>query len=243
MELSSRQIREMKCIDYIAYVHDILDKELDACSGIKQDIGEFNNEIYYHNVMDIRWKGNIHFEVCTNKGNGWYYVTRNGQEISLTYHFGKVTERVINNMQMLINDVERGRYNSKKTLTEQALQLVDERGLTSYMNHTKWKELFGDIYANMKNILISYKTLFDEKEPTDEWIFNSDESIRHIKTVAIEWFKINPKCVEFCVQERSSKVDTRTYSVEDELVEILKKYNIPYEYLKDEKVYMIYGYK
>ena len=243
MELSIRQINDMKCRDYIDLVQNILDEKLNTCSGIKQEACVFDESVYYHKVVDIRWKGDIHFEVSTSKGNGWYYVSRNGQTISSTYHFGKVNEATIRGMQRLINDIVNGRYDNKKTLSEEVLAIVEKRGLTSYMNKTKWKELLKDIADNVRKINISYKIFFEEREPEDYWEFSGDEYIEYINTIEIEWMKINPVYIEYGASYKLLGDEIITHSVEEDLVTILKKHNIPYEYLEDEKVYMVYGYK
>jgi len=243
MEISKKQMEEMDRNAYIAMVHEILDRELNSCSGTKQAFTMPEEGSYFCKVVDIRWKGNIHFEAEAAKGNGWYFVSRDNQKISNLYHFYKINDRTVTDMQQLINDIESGRYNRKKTLSEQIRAIVEERGLTGYMNATKWKELLDGIGTGLRKLSIMYKTLFDENEPDVFWSLAGDEYIEYINTAVIEWMKINPVSVE---RERQGillddKVQVR--SLESELIALLKKYHIPYEYVESEKVYIIYGYK
>lgn len=146
-------------------------------------------------------------------------------------------------MQQLINDIESGRYHSKKTLKEQIMETVEKRGLTGYMNTTKWEELLDGIRKNLKEIPLMYKTLFDEDEPKDFWTLAGDEDLEFMNTALIEWMKINPIRMEYEYQGALLENKVRVYDLEPELIAVLKKYNIPYEYLEDEKIYIIYGYK
>lgn len=243
MEISKKQIKDMERNRYINMVYEVLDKELNIYSGIKQAFTMFEEDVYYCKVIDIRWKGDIHFEVETSKGNGWYFVSRDKQVISNLYHFYKIDDRTVTHMQQLINDIENGRYNRMKTLREKIVTIVEERGLTGCMNATKWKELLNEIETNLREIPFMYKTLFDENEPKYFWTLAGDEHIKHINTAVIEWMKINPVYVKRVYQGALLDDKIQVYSLESELVSILKKYNIPYEYAENEKVYIIYGYK
>lgn len=243
MEISKKQIKEMERNAYINMVSEILDRKLNIYSGTKQKFTVFEESAYFYKVVDIRWKGDIHFEVETSKGYGWYFVSRDKQRISNLYHFNKIDDNVIIRMQQLIQDIENGRYNGKQTLKEQIVAVVEKRGLTGYMNATKWKELINEIGTNLREISFMYKTLFDENEPQYFWSLAGDEYIQHMNTAVIEWIKINPIHTEYEHQGALLADKIHTHSLESELVSILKKYNIPYEYVKDEKVYIIYGYK
>lgn len=243
MQISQKQIKEMEHNTYINIVSEILDKELNIYSGTKQKLTVHEEGACFCKVVDIRWKGDIHFEAETSKCNGWYFVSRDKQRISNLYHFNKIDDSVITRMQQLINDIESGRYNSKKTLKEQIAEIVEKRGLTGYMNATKWKELINEIGINLREISFIYKTLLDENEPQYFWTMNGDEYIEYMNTAVIEWIKINPVHIEHAHRGAllDDKIEVR--SLESQLVSILKEYNIPYEYAEDEKVYIIYGYK
>ncbi len=240
--ISHKQIKEMERDAYLQLVHEILDRELNVYSGAKQEC-ERPKDAYFYKVMDIRWKGGIHFEVSASKGNGWYLVSRDHQAISNFYHFHKPDENAIRCMQHLINDIESGRYHSKKTLQEQILAAVEERRLTGYMNTTKWKELFYEIGTNLRQIPLMYKTLFDESEPKCFWTFSGDEDIEYINTAVIEWMKIKPEYVERDYRGALLEDKFQVYSLESELISAFRKHHIPYAYLEREKAYIVYGYR
>lgn len=236
-------MKEMERNTYINFVSEILDKELKVYSGTKQKITVFEEASWFCKVIDIRWKGDIHFEAETSKYNGWYFVSRDKQRISNLYHFNKIDDSLITHMQQLINDIESGRYNSKKTLKEQIAEIVEKRGLTGYMNATKWKELLNEIETNLREISLMYKTLLDDNEPQYFWTLYGDEYIEYMNTAVIEWMKIKPVHIEYVHRGALLDDEIKVHSLESELVSILKKYSIPYEYAEDEKVYIIYGYK
>lgn len=233
-------------MDRTAYVHlvsEILDKSLNIHSGTKQEFAASEEGAHFSRVIDIRWKGSIHFEAVTAKGYGWYFVSRDKQRISNLYHFRKVDDGTIARMQQLINDVESGRYDSKKTLKEQIAETVEKHGLTGYMNTTKWRELINEFKTSPIEISFMYKILFDKNEPEHFWSLPGDEYIEHMDTALIEWLKINPVHTEY--EHRGALLDDkiRTFSLESELIAMLKKHHIPYEYAEDENIYIVYGYK
>ncbi len=227
---------------YMKMVHKMLDEKLNPYSGVKQEFAGFENGAYFCRVMDIRWKGGIHFEAEASTGNGWYFVSRDNQKISNLYWFWKIDDRTVTGMQRLINDIESGRYHGKKTLREQVAAIVEKRGLTGYMNATKWRELLNELGTNLREISFMYKTLFDENEPKDYWSLAGDEEIEYINTAVIEWMKINPVHVEREHQGALLDDKIHVYSLESKLLSILEKYSIPYEYMENEKAYIVYGY-
>ncbi len=66
-------------------------------------------------------------------------------------------------MQRIIDEIENGKYNNKRTEKEKIKQVVEERNLTSFMNNTKWKELIDSIMEKMRGIPIKYKTFLMKK--------------------------------------------------------------------------------
>ncbi|XVG96510.1 DUF6678 family protein [Eubacteriales bacterium KG125] len=78
-------------------------------------------------------------------------------------------------MQYIIDEIENGKYNNKRTEKEKIKQVVEERNLTFFMNNTKWKELIDSIMEKMRGIPIKYKTVFDEEEPSMYWTIDADE--------------------------------------------------------------------
>lgn len=89
-------------------------------------------------------------------------------------------------MQRMIDEIESGKYNNKKTEKEKVKTIVEERNLTSFMNHTKWKELIDSIMDEMREITIKYKTVFAEEEPDMYWTLDSDELFSHMNMMMLK---------------------------------------------------------
>lgn len=140
-----------------------------------------------------------------------------------------------------------------KTVTEnfkkQALSIVQQRNLCSYMNDTKWNELrwamLNDMPFPPPYIM---KTLFEtecyeEKNFQEDTYFNGDwydgfaysESFKG--NFSIEWIKVRPRMLK----HRGRLIAPEVIDESAEFEDVLRKYNIPYE--KQNDVYCIYGYK
>lgn len=121
---------------------------------------------------------------------------------------------------------------------EQAQKIITSRGLCSYMNRTKWRELITAIRAEMPvpppyqfkfltssgepempGKLYHWGNWNDEGFPTEEFYFN------------IEWLRILPIC----------SIPGKQIDEAAALEAILARYHIPYE--RDQNCYTIYGYK
>lgn len=132
------------------------------------------------------------------------------------------------------------------------LKYISENGLTSYMNNTKWNELI-----NALNNEISFSPPYEVQFLFDSQDYSTgfykaieekslqyaecydNETFNNQEYFLIEWLKIHPKYYERIGGQLYYKIVE--HSCESELIEILKKYNIPYEYKNE--VYTIYGYK
>lgn len=176
----------------IEEIKDYLKANLNTYSGVIQENVIDNSDSYWKKVFDIRWHGNVHFVFyCNSAGRpGFYHVERDDKGISSFYWVRKLKEDTTIFMQHLINDIESGRYNRKKTLSESIRCEVEKRGLTGYMNTTKWKELIGELEEH-RNLPFMYKTLFDAVEPKYYWTIKGDEDIAYMNCAVIEWMKIN----------------------------------------------------
>ena len=226
-------------------LYDILRKVLDIRSG-KLLNTDTQNENYWKTVFDAEWKGNLHFSVVMsefNRGLGQYYVTRDGQLISPTYTFSKADDTLFRKMQRLIDDVENGKFSNKKTMKERISSYVEKKGLVSYMNNTKWCELFEDLNKNMKHIEIQYKTIFDEKAPDEYWELYGDEELRYISFAQLHWLKMKHVITQYRHIGALLPPEVESFDKKDELLQILRKYNIPYEYDENEQAFIIIGYK
>jgi len=160
----------------------------------------------------------------------------------------------------------------KKSRKEVVIEVVERRGLVSFMNTTKWKELKKAVIEEMPfNPPYHWKLIswgdVDKGHPDakDEnyWDFTTKSSSYSGEDIwadkytpedhlswdcfatpfwAIEWIRVVPKKQEIhrgrLVEPKISKVlDDAT----DQFVEILERYNIPYE--EENGVYTIYGYR
>ena len=67
-------------------------------------------------VYNLKWKRNIEFLLFgyENSGSGWYYILKNNEQISPTYHYSEINDIFLKNLQRIIDDIENGKYNKKK---------------------------------------------------------------------------------------------------------------------------------
>ena len=196
-------------------------------------------------VYNLKWKRNIEFLLFgyENSGSGWYYILKNNEQISPTYHYYEINDIFLQNLQRIIDDIESGKYNNKKTPSEKIRLIVEERGLYSLMNNTKWKELITAIKEKISDIPIKYKTLFEEEAPTYYWTMAGDEYFEYLNMVSIEWFRISCEIKEIKHRGRLIEDKLIIYDKKAEIYEILKNFTIPYEYDEIEHAFVIYGYK
>lgn len=178
-----------------------------------------------------------------NSCSGWYYILKNNEQISPTYHYSEINDIFLKNLQRIIDDIESGKYNNKKTPSEKIRLIVEERGLYSLMNNTKWKELITAIKEKIPDIPIKYKILFEEEAPTYYWTMAGDEHFEYLNMKSIEWFRISCEIKE--IKHRGKLIEDKLiiYDKRAEIYEILKNFNIPYEYDEIENAFVVYGYK
>jgi len=221
-------------------IHNILCEKLNPRSGvIKISISNDEDRIYF----DISWKRDFHFIVTGCVHYGWYYVQRDKQRISLSYVYQEIDDRALSVMQHIIDEIENGKYNNKKTEKEKIKQVIEKRNLTSFMNNTKWKELIDSIMENMRDIPIQYKTFFDEETPSVYWTIDSDEHFFHMNMSSVEWFKIRSKFEKVLDQGRLIEPKICVTNKKSEIECMLNKFSIPYEYDDIEKCFIIFGYR
>ncbi len=61
-----------------------------------------------------------------NNRSGWYYILKNNEQISLTYHYSEINDIFFQKLQKIIDDIESGKYNNKKTPSEKIRMIVEE---------------------------------------------------------------------------------------------------------------------
>ena len=131
--------------------------------------------------------------------------------------------------------------------SESHLQFVQETGLTSYMNNTKWDKIFNIIRSiketTDRDIPIMYKCTFEAENPIHYWSVNGDEYLHKSMYKYIEWLKIQP-IVCNCEYRRRLIEPKYTYcDYTSLLLEQMNVANLHYESLQQEHAYVIYGYR
>lgn len=216
-------------------------KTVDFKNGVVQEIGEdkFNNGI----VLDIRWKKDVHFILYINRyaGKCLYYVLRNGEQVSNCYYPKINDEKYLHSIQHLVNEIENGDFDHKKTESEQIAEIIRERNLTACMNNTKWKEFIKAINEEMPVLIpCDYLTLFGSGP---FFVNGFDDEHLGYKLKAIEWVKVKPKFYISKYKGILVEDDKELCDVEQEFLYLMDKYSIPYEYDSESEIYVIYGYK
>lgn len=222
--------------EIIKFIRD----NIDFKSGVFQAIdGE-------KRLIDVAWKHNVHYIVDCFNGILWDYVTRNGEQVSLQgTTTKKPDEEWLKHTQKLVNQIENGDFNHKKTRSDEIAEIIQKRNLTSYMNNTKWREFVHAMDKEM-SVAVPYdlKTLFEDShyEYIDE-TFYDDESFNYYDFKSIEWVKVKPKFHESIHRGMLIPDEEIPYDVTEEFIGLMKKYSIPCEYDEINEVYIIYGYK
>lgn len=196
-------------------------------------------------LIDVAWKHNVHYIVDYFNGILWDCVTRNGEQVSLQgTTTKKPDEEWLKQTQKLVNQIENGDFNHKKTRSDEIAEIIQKRNLTSYMNNTKWREFVHAMDEEM-SVAVPYdlKTLFEDSHDGFFDTFYDDESFNYYDFKSIEWVKVKPVFSEYKFRGMLIPDEETAFDVEDEFIMLMKKYSIPYEYDNENKVYIIYGYK
>ena len=79
-------------------------------------------------LYNLKWKGNIEFLLYGHGNNrsGWYYILKNNEQISPTYHYSEINDIFLQKLQKIIDDIESGKYNSE-LLTTNTLRVLESR--------------------------------------------------------------------------------------------------------------------
>lgn len=226
-------------------LYDILCDKLNFRNGIVQEQSPEDSN-YYQTALDVVWKNDIHFivvEALFRHNYGYYGVMRNNQNLSQEIYFTKIDTFLFKSMQGIIDDIECGKYNNKKTFSEKIRTFVEQKSLVSYMNNTKWHELFNAIGEKIPDIKLQYKTLFEENAPNEYWEYSGDEELPYMNFVTIEWLKINSIIMNYTHIGILIPPKIQIYDKKQELIKIFEQYHIPYEYNENKHIFITYGYK
>ncbi len=219
---------------------EVLEK-IDFKNGVVQEVNEEKFNSGY--VLDVRWKKDVHFILYVNRwaAKCLYYVARNGEQVSSGYYNKKCEEKFFESVQQLVNEIDNGDFDHKRTESERIAEIIKERNLTGCMNNTKWKEFIKAINEEMSVLIpCNYLTLFGSGP---FFIDGFDDEHLGYKLKAIEWVKVKPK---FYISKHRGRLlddEKELCDVEQEFLNLMSKYSIPYEYDSENEIYTIYGYK
>ncbi len=195
-------------------------------------------------IINVKWKHNVHYIVDCFNGILWYYITRNGEDVSPTYTTHKCDDMLFKSIQHLVNDIENGRFNHKKTHSERVMEVISERNLVGYMNNTKWREFVHAMDEEMPcNVPFELKNLFEDDHFELYDRFYDSECFNNYDFKSIEWVKVKPKFCDSIHRGMLIPDEKIPHDFTEEFLNLMKKYSIPYEYDETEDVYIIYGYK
>jgi len=225
---------------------EILER-IDFKDGVVQEIMDetMENQQVFEQVLDVRWKGNIHFVLQMHQQNwGWYYAEKNGECISSIYRVSNFNESFYRRVQHFVEEINRGDLNNKRTVSEKIAEIIEKRQLTSYMNDTKWKEFLQLMTEEMSmKIPYAFHTLFDLDNTNDDFYDTCycQECFNNYHFKSLEWVRVQTKFVERKHRGRLIDDEESFFDLEDEFIEKIKKYSIPYE--AENGIYTIYGYR
>lgn len=233
--------------EYALHTREFLINKLDFLDGEVQKFIPTDNKDHTGVVaMDVRWKSGVHFIIYQTLWRGYYYAMRNNEQISHTFLIRKLKEDLPIDIQRFIHDINNGRYDHKPTPRELHLKYIQEKGLTGYMNNTKWDKIFNIIRAieeeTGKDIPIMYKYI-DMEAPVYYWSIRGDEDLYKNMYKYIEWLKIQPVACDYEYQGRLIEPKYTYYDHTSLFLEKMNAAHLHYEYLQHEKAYIIYGYR
>lgn len=224
-------------------IRTLLLERIDFMNGVVQESDE--EAIQQGRVLDVRWKGNVHFILQMYRQDwGWYFAERNRETVSCIYRESKFDENFYKSVQHFVAEINRGDFDHKQTVSEKVARIVDERQLTSCMNNTKWREFLHVMTEEMsKKVPYAFHTIFDEDDRNDDFFDTCycRECFNGYHFKSLEWVKVKPK---FCERKHRGRLiadEEIWHDLEEEFVKNVKKYSIPYEV--EDGIYTIYGYR
>lgn len=234
--------------EYALHTREFLINKLDFLDGEVQKFIPTNYEEHTGVIaMDVKWKSGVHFVIYQTLWCGYYYAVRNNEQISHTFHIGKLKKDTPIYIQRLINDINSGRYDNKLTPREFHTKFLQEKGLTGYMNNTNWNKVFNIIRTIEekagRDISIMYKHIFDIEDPVDYWSVSGDEDLHENMYKYIEWLKIKPVAYDYEYLGRLIEPKYTYYDYTSLFLEKMNAAHLHYEYLQHEEAYIIYGYR
>ena len=211
------------------------------------DFGE--GEIQYHQgyVLYVVWNSGIRLEVISQPY--YQYLSIFKEDVCLYSLRSSQKEEFLSYVKNTIRDINAGKFRNKKSLREQAFQIVQERNLTSYMNNTKWRKFLKIVMGKLPfQPDYVYKLLSDSPDRSDIQPFRNiprgqgcycGECFNYYRFYEIEWVRITPK---YAVNHGGRLVENlEVFDETEELIQELENAHIPFE--KDNQDIVIYGYR
>lgn len=197
------------------------------------------------------WHGGIKLEVLDFYGD--YRIVLTKEDTFLESHIFHDSDGVINRVSHLVEQIKAGAFDRKKTTRERIQKIIESKGLTSYMNNTKWKEFLHAMENELPFVPpYEFKTLFEEEDwqifrkcdGWKDWDIDyagdfDDEAFPRNQCYVLEWVILFPR---LCKNLGGSLVRIPEIVDEtEELQEVLEKYHIPYEI--NNGYFIVYGYQ
>ena len=197
-------------------------------------------------ALEVKFVHGIHFVWYQTIWNSSYYATRNGEQISHKYYVGRIDKNTHIYLQGFIDDLISGRFDNAETPTEKYLKYIEENNLTSYMNNTRWNQLFEIIHQieseTGHEVQINYKLLGEDEEKW-YWTISGDEELPGINSRYFQWFKIKPIYVKRIYKGRLMDDEYIREDYTNLFLEKINKTNLRYEPVNDDGAFIIYGYR
>ncbi len=194
----------------------------------------------------VRWRGGLLLTLSRRFESYWILVEKD----DTVFQCVRVDKEhlLIQRLQQVIRDIERGRFARTKTTAELVAQIVQERQLTSCMNNTKW-DCFRNAMINEMPFCPPYeiKTLFDDDTSfitnfiaSDIWYqgnYDAEEFV-NLNYKVIEYLAVKPKYYE----NKGGLLAPKKiwHNAEETFAQILYNCHIPCKKCGD--ACLIYGY-
>ena len=219
----------------------------------KEESGHQSNNINdkRYTIFCAVWHGDIKLKILKFYDN--YRIILTKDDTFLESHVFRNSVGVVERTASLAKQIITGAYDKKETDRERVQKIIRQRGLTSYMNNTKWNKL---LYALENEVPFvppyEFKTLFESKEEWnfskwknwEQWEINypgsfDDEFFPLDKMYVIEWIVLFPR---ICKNIGGLLVNIpKTTDETGEIQAVLSKYHIPYEMKGG--YFVVYGYR
>ena len=96
---------------------DQMIRRIDFLDGAVKEVSE--EALSKGRVLDVRWRGNVHFVLQTYHSDwDWYFAERNGERVSSLYRVGRFDERFYQAVWQFVGEINQGDFGHKRTASE-----------------------------------------------------------------------------------------------------------------------------